>query len=65
MRLSSGDPARSPFPIFPKPACPQCGALHFAASATEFLEHGEIRSTWSCESCDHEIRTVFAFVAED
>lgn len=60
MRLSSGDPARNPYPIFQRPACPQCGDMLFAAAATEFLGHGKIRNTWSCDSCDHEFRTAFA-----
>lgn len=71
MRLSSGDPARNPYSIFPRPAgfqrpaCPRCGDMLFAASATEFLGHGEIRNTWSCESCEHEFRTALALPVEN
>jgi hypothetical protein len=65
MRLSSADPVRNPYPIFQRPACPQCGDMLFAASATEFLGHGKIRNTWSCESCDHEFRTAWALPIEN
>ena len=65
MRLSSGDLARNPYPIFRRPACPRCGDMLFAASATEFLGQGKILNTWSCESCEHEFRTAFAMPVEN
>lgn len=64
MRLSTGDPARNPYPVFQRPACPRCGDRLFAAAATEFLGHG-IRNTWCCESCEHEFRTAFALPVEN
>jgi hypothetical protein len=65
MRLSSGDPARAPYPIFQRPACPRCGDMLFAAYATEFLGHGKILNNWSCETCDHEFRTAIALPIEN
>jgi hypothetical protein len=65
MRLSSDDPARVAYPVFRRPACPSCGDMLFAAAATEFLGKGQIRNTWSCESCDHEFHTALAFSGEN
>ena len=60
MRLSSCDPACNSYVVFQRPACPRCGDMLFAATATEFLGQGNIRHTWTCETCDHEFRTAVA-----
>lgn len=65
MRLSLTDTRPAPYPFFRRPACPRCGDSLFAASATEFLGHGEIRNTWSCETCEHEFRTACAVPIEN
>jgi len=65
MLLSSAERTRAPYPIFQRPACPQCGYSLFAASATEFLGHGKIRNTLSCASCEHEFRTAYAMPIEN
>jgi hypothetical protein len=65
MRLSSGDPARNPYPFFLRPACPRCGDMLFAAAATEFLGDGKIRNTWSCDACAHEFRVALVVPTEN
>ncbi len=65
MRLASADQTRTPYPIFQRPTCPQCGDGLFAAAATEFLGHGRIRNIWSCDSCEYEFRTAYAVPVEN
>jgi len=37
---------------FAAPAqCPQCGEVMVAPVSSEFVEGGEIRHHWECESC--------------
>ena len=43
--------------FFPRPSCPHCGDIMFAATATEYVGRGHIRYFWSCESCNHEFET--------
>jgi len=31
--------------------CPQCGDVMVAPVSSEFVEGGEIRHRWACESC--------------
>jgi len=64
MRLSSCDPACTPYHAYQRPACPRCGDTLFAAAATEFLGQGRIRNTWSCDSCDFEFWTAVALPSE-
>lgn len=58
MRLQTGVPAPEPTQVIGRPACPRCGDTLFAATATKFLGEGLIQNTWSCESCDHEFRSM-------
>ncbi|HZS64308.1 MAG TPA: hypothetical protein VFA53_07415 [Xanthobacteraceae bacterium] len=39
------------------PSCPHCGTPALLAEASEFLGNGQIRSSWSCESCGQEFQT--------
>ena len=64
MRLSCCDPARTPYHLFRRPACPRCGEMLFAAAGTEFLGQGHVRNTWSCDNCAHEFRTSVAMPDE-
>lgn len=42
----------APYSIFAAPArCPACGDLMVAPISSEFVEGGEVRHHWECESC--------------
>jgi transposase-like protein len=41
----------------PRPACPRCGEPHLAAAASELVDCGQIRHSWSCDSCGHDFVT--------
>lgn len=39
------------------PVCPHCGDCLLAPATSEFIDSGEIRHTWSCDSCGGELQT--------
>jgi len=65
MQLTSTEQTRTSYPAFQKPMCPQCGEAPFAAAETEFHGQGWILNTWSCESCEHQFRTVVSLPHEN
>lgn len=42
----------------PRPACPRCGEPLLAAAASELVDCGQIRHSWSCDACGHDFMTV-------
>jgi hypothetical protein len=51
--------------VFAKPArCPLCLDWMVAPLMSEFVEGGEIRHHWVCESCGETSTTAFEFAAE-
>ena len=45
------------------PACPYCGDRLLAPEVSEFVDGGEIRHHWSCDSCGGESRTSIELTA--
>jgi len=44
-------------------ACPYCGDRLLAPEVSEFVDGGEIRHHWSCDSCGGELRTSIELTA--
>ncbi|HEU4661373.1 MAG TPA: hypothetical protein VFS63_11985 [Pseudolabrys sp.] len=64
MQLDQQAGGRSPPPRFALPTrCPHCGDWLVAPVASEFVEGGEIRHHWTCESCSHHSLTSVSVVA--
>jgi transcription elongation factor Elf1 len=58
MRLHSQAPLAFEFRRYlSNPSCPRCGNHLVAAETSEFLRDGQIRHSWSCESCGHDFQT--------
>jgi predicted RNA-binding Zn-ribbon protein involved in translation (DUF1610 family) len=47
------------------PACPNCGDRLLAPEVSEFVDSGEIRHHWSCDSCGGESSTSIEPTAPD
>jgi len=39
------------------PVCPDCGDCLLAPETSEFVDSGEIRHTWLCDSCGNALQT--------
>lgn len=45
-------------------ACPHCGNCMVAPASSEFVEGGEIRHHWDCESCGESSSTTYTLTTE-
>ena len=45
------------------PVCPYCGEMLLAPEQSEFVDGGEVRHYWSCDSCGRDSQTSVAFTA--
>ena len=46
------------------PSCPRCGTFLVCPETSEFVQHGHVRHSWSCDSCGQEFQTTVEFAGE-
>ena len=64
MRLHTDKPRTSaPMRYLRMPTCPYCREMLLAPEQSEFVDGGEVRHHWSCDSCGRNSQTSIAFTA--